>query len=68
MYEFLPIYLLTKMVTIHNWYIVAVSKSSLPFITQGVRSTEEKIPYSFKHRFLSVQPVARDRIKESRSQ
>ena len=56
------------MVIIYNCYIVAVSKSSLPFITQGLRSTEEKIPYSFRHRFLFVQPVARDRINEGRSQ
>jgi len=56
------------MVIIHNCYIVAVRKSSLPFITQGLTSIEEKIPYSFRHRFLFVQPVARDRINEGRRQ
>ena len=56
------------MVIVHNCYIVAVSKLSLQFITQGLKSTEEKIPYSLRHRLLSVQPLARDRIKEGRSQ
>jgi hypothetical protein len=51
-----------------NFYTVAVSKSSVPFITQGLRSTEAKILYPFRNRFLSVQPVARDRLNEGRHQ
>jgi hypothetical protein len=53
-----------KTATIHTCYMVAVSKSSLPFITQSLRSTEEKIPYSLRHRFLSIQLVERKRIKK----
>jgi hypothetical protein len=55
---------LLKTATIHTCYMVAVSKSSLPFITQSLRSTEYKIPYSLRHRFLSIQLVERKRIKK----
>jgi hypothetical protein len=53
------------MVIIHYCYIVAVSKSSLPFITQGLISTEEKF-LTLSDMF--VQPVARDKINEGRNQ